>query len=1047
MPSEYRGEYSKKGWKILLCVRLFAYIFFATHLLAACGGETGGNLPGNSAAGVPRITSLTIASNNSDRSIAHVGDMVSVRLTTNESIFAPVVIIGGSLAHTVNGSGSIWLASRPALLSDTSGNLAITVRYSDFQANINATSATTDGSAVRYIPPRWEMIWAEEFNGTALNMDNWNIQAGDGCPNLCGWGNREQQYYSTDNISVANGMLTITAREESKGGRSFTSARINTKNKFDFTYGRVEVRAQLPAGLGTWPAAWMLPTSNTYGIWPLSGEIDIVESTNLGVNNKKTITGTSHYGMLSPLNSFTSNNHEPSANPQDAMHTYAMEWSRDHIRYFFDDTHYATQTSANWYTTREDGRGGYEQVPAMGAMVSPPFDQSFHILLNLAVGGNLTGNPAMGELNTTFGGSGQTYDVDYVRVFRCVDNDRIGHGVGCRANASSSVRAISSAHSPTFKRLAVYPANGGGLHHQELVSGAIATNTLQVARFASGTATVSNDVQATDSGETVWNVQISGNVGNVSLLSATTPSAALRPNFDLSGTQHLGNLVFNMKVNAIGDNTTLTVKLGNGFPNSGEKDLVVGTVGEWTTYTIKIADLTPIPGGTLDLTNVRDLFVIEATDTVNMSNTRADVNIDNIVLTAACRGADCRLNAIPFFNLGPVFVNSTIANTWSEGFAGFDAANSFTTDCIDDGGAACPSLMWQLVDDAQRLGRKVIEVTHPNASATMFSGLTIGRNSLGVDFTGFEMGQVLFDLKVVENPMNAQFVMKVDCVGCPTTAAGEREQNLGMIATGEWTSQSVNISALIAANGGSTAGGLKIDKVLNGMVIFPASEGNKFRGVRYRVDNVRWVRTGGTTTAPTPTPARPLGQAGVFADAIHAQWSDSSLTAWDGAINNICSSSAACPTLDWEITTATAEATTRNQVVRVVHSAEAPTVAVLIMGQRGSGLDFTAFSAGQIKFDVYYITANVTTQVFVVKADCAGCSFDNAPREIDSNVVMPSNHWQEISIQVQDIINANGGPDEGQGLKIDRVTTGMVIRVKDSSGTFTYELDNVRWEQ
>lgn len=101
-----------------------------------------------------------------------------------------------------------------------------------------------------------------------MDLSKWSIQVGDGCDlGICGWGNEELQWYQADNIEVADGFLTITAREESVAGYNYTSARIRTKGKGDWTYGRIGVRARLPTGRGLWPAIWMLPTEDRYGGW------------------------------------------------------------------------------------------------------------------------------------------------------------------------------------------------------------------------------------------------------------------------------------------------------------------------------------------------------------------------------------------------------------------------------------------------------------------------------------------------------------------------------------------------------------------------------------------------------------------------------------------------------------------------------------------------------------------------------------------------------------------------------------------------------------
>lgn len=250
------------------------------------------------------------------------------------------------------------------------------------------------------------LVWSDEFDGESLNESDWNFQTGDGCDiGICGWGNNELQYYQRQNVAVSDGILRITARRETVGGKQYTSARINTKNKQDFRYGRIEARMKLPAGRGLWPAFWMLPTDEVYGGWPQSGEIDIMEF----IGREPTeVLGTIHYGNPFPQNQFQGEEYEllEGKFPEE-FHEFAIEWSPNKINWFVDDILYSTKTRSD---------------------VSPfrwPFDQDFHILLNLAIGGNLGGNVD----NTIFP---VTMEVDYVRVYDMnrpyISGDRIvGH--------------------------------------------------------------------------------------------------------------------------------------------------------------------------------------------------------------------------------------------------------------------------------------------------------------------------------------------------------------------------------------------------------------------------------------------------------------------------------------------------------------------------------------------------------------------------------------------------------------------------------------------
>ena len=240
----------------------------------------------------------------------------------------------------------------------------------------------------------WELVWADEFDGTEVDPAKWTFQLGDGCPDLCGWGNNELEWYQAENATVADGFLTITAKEEQAGGKNYTSARMRTINQGDWTYGRFEVRAKMPIGKGLWPAIWMLPTDpSIYGTWAASGEIDIMEY----VGDKPTeVLGTIHYGAPWPNNQSTSNTYTLQQGTfNDDFHVFAVEWEHGTIRWYVDDVRYAQ--SSNWSST--------------GGTFPAPFDVEFHLLLILAVGGNLPGDP---DASTVFP---QTMVVDYVRVF------------------------------------------------------------------------------------------------------------------------------------------------------------------------------------------------------------------------------------------------------------------------------------------------------------------------------------------------------------------------------------------------------------------------------------------------------------------------------------------------------------------------------------------------------------------------------------------------------------------------------------------------------
>ena len=231
------------------------------------------------------------------------------------------------------------------------------------------------------------LVWSDEFDGTTLNLDNWTYELGDGCPNLCGWGNNELQEYTDDNHRLENGMLIISAKKGSNS--NYTSTRIITKGKKEFQYGRIEARVKVPSGAGMWPAFWALGNDIETNSWPNCGEIDIVEY--VGKNPGQIFTSVhtpSSYGNT--VNSMITN----VPNVEEDFHNYAVEWNENFIDFFFDDTRVYT------YFVQTKNQNTW------------PFNKPFFLIINLAVGGNF-GGPVASDLVFP-----RDYFIDYVRVYQ-----------------------------------------------------------------------------------------------------------------------------------------------------------------------------------------------------------------------------------------------------------------------------------------------------------------------------------------------------------------------------------------------------------------------------------------------------------------------------------------------------------------------------------------------------------------------------------------------------------------------------------------------------
>lgn len=238
--------------------------------------------------------------------------------------------------------------------------------------------------------------WADEFDYNGLPDPNkWSYDVGS--PNN-GWGNNELQYYTEarkENVQVSDGLLKITAIKEPFEGKEFTSTRLVSRGKGDFTYGRFEVKAKVPSVKGTWPAAWMLPTDWAYGGWPSSGEIDILEHVGYDMDVVHISVHTkSYHHSIGTQKTAT----RKIANASTEFHLYRVDWTPDYVKGYVDDI---------LIFTFNNDRKGFEEWP---------FDKKFHWLLNLAVGGDWGGQKGIDEQAFP-----ATFEVDYIRVYNMIE--------------------------------------------------------------------------------------------------------------------------------------------------------------------------------------------------------------------------------------------------------------------------------------------------------------------------------------------------------------------------------------------------------------------------------------------------------------------------------------------------------------------------------------------------------------------------------------------------------------------------------------------------
>lgn len=292
-------------------------------------------------------------------------------------------------------------------------------------------AAAPEGSDFHPAEKGWVLSWSDEFNGVELDAEKWVQEIA-----CWGGGNDEKQCYTdrVDNVELVNGLLRIVALRESFTGpnnpndsqqrtQPYTSGKILTQGLANWRYGRVEFRAKLPEGQGTWPAVWMLGGSGVYGdTWPLLGEIDIMEAVNLGArcddctgsDGENRTSSALHFGNNYPDNRSTMDrtNLADNENPADAYHVWAVEWGEGQIKWFLDGNLYSTKTNDQWFTA------------AAPENENAPFDESFYLIINLAIGGNYP--EPLNETGIAKSSLPNQFLVDWIRVYQCAEDMTTG---------------------------------------------------------------------------------------------------------------------------------------------------------------------------------------------------------------------------------------------------------------------------------------------------------------------------------------------------------------------------------------------------------------------------------------------------------------------------------------------------------------------------------------------------------------------------------------------------------------------------------------------
>lgn len=347
------------------------FLVLLLFVMVSCGRSGGGDGGGSSNNTTPSnlVINSAVAGTSTSFPNGDGSGVVNFTVTANNAT-SYKILIGQDTQTSTTGSFTYTFT--------TPGVNTFTVYASAYNGS---NFVSTQTSVTVYVASK--LIWSDEFSTDGSpNASNWNFETG----NNNGWGNNELEYYTsrTQNAVVSNGTLKINLIKESYSGFNYTSARMTSQNKFSCKYGRIDIRAKLPSGAGTWPALWMLGDNIGSVGWPTCGEIDIMEA--IG-NNPNVIYGTLHYPGHYGGSADSSNT--AISNISTEFHVYSLEWRADTIKFMVDSQVFKTFANTS----------------------STPFNANFFLIMNVAMGGNFGG-----AVDPNF--SSSTMEVDYVRVYQ-----------------------------------------------------------------------------------------------------------------------------------------------------------------------------------------------------------------------------------------------------------------------------------------------------------------------------------------------------------------------------------------------------------------------------------------------------------------------------------------------------------------------------------------------------------------------------------------------------------------------------------------------------
>ncbi len=641
----------------------------------------------------------------------------------------------------------------------------------------------------------WQLVWSDEFDGTGIDSSKWNFEV-----DCAGGGNNEQQCYtdSSDNAFLKGGSLNIVALPAEEGAeKPYTSARLNTRYKGDFKYGRIEMRAKMPSGQGSWPAFWMMPTDEVYGGWPRSGEIDIVEAVNLKAaredgSAESHVYGTLHYGKAWPANSQSGKAYLPETNPADDYHTYAIEWQEGEIRWYMDGYLYATQRRSELKRNGEGvptglkHKGWFSEYYDQGTgelttfWDNSPYDQEFYLILNLAVGGSWPESVNETGVNADAFANGQTFAIDYVRVYECAQDPLTGKGCETvRPGYDSLDDALVEGAAPEPPK----PSSGEPEPVTMFYADELAAD-LSFDSYNPDGVVSHQEVEEAGRG-TVLEVVKAGAVGNF-FFNAAQP-------YDLTPYGTVGELVFDVRIDSAVAGAELLVKLDSGWPNVSDMTVDAQADGTWRTIRINIAELIAAgnrfaAGSQADQGNIVNVFVVEPTAEMTF-------RLDNVRLEYPS--------------------GSKTTSLYEDALASDLAFDSYNPD---------GAVSFSEVDEDGR--GKVIAMNKNGANGNMYFTA-----SAPYDMTEYgEYGELIFDLYLESMDAGVELLIKLDS-GWPNVS----DVSVTLPPLAEWTEVRLNIAEILASENRYSPGSFAIpEEVVNVFVVEPTG------AMSLKIDNVRF---------------------------------------------------------------------------------------------------------------------------------------------------------------------------------------------------------------